>query len=89
MLLKERQLPEFKIYIHTWTSRLITALLANMSWVMMGYSYLGKKHQWLKNTYKCYDICEGTLKPGSQYIARDAVRPEVITFSMGFAASRR
>ena len=25
----------------------------------------------------------------AQYIARDAVRPEVIVFSMGFAASRR
>ena len=32
---------------------------------------------------------ETVLKPGSQYIARDAVRPEVTTFSMGFAASRR
>ena len=29
------------------------------------------------------------LKPGSQYIARDASRPEVILFSMGFDASRR
>ena len=28
------------------------------------------------------------IKPGSQYIARDVVRPEVIIFSMGFAASR-
>ena len=28
------------------------------------------------------------VKPGSQYIACDAVRPEVIIFSMGFAASR-
>ena len=30
-----------------------------------------------------------SVKPGSQYISRDVVRPEVIIFSMGFAASRR
>ena len=28
------------------------------------------------------------IKPVSQYIARDASRPEVILFSMGFDASR-
>ena len=30
-----------------------------------------------------------SLKPSSQYIARNASRPEVITFSTGFDASRR
>ena len=35
------------------------------------------------------DLMQQKLKPGSQYIARDASRPEVIIFSMDFDASRR
>ena len=50
---------------------------------------LRSKHLPVPCKRKVFYQCRYVVKPGSQYIARDASRPEVILFSMGFDASRR